>query len=471
MIIPVILCGGAGTRLWPASRDSRPKPFLPLIDGGSTFAATLHRIADPTAFGPPIVVANREHRFLVAAALAEADVVATLLLEPEARDTAAAIAAAAELIARRDPNAIMLVLAADHLIRDVAGFRATIVTATPAAEAGHIVVFGVKPTGPSTSYGYIRRGEPVAGLGQVEKVAAFVEKPDEATAEEYVKAGYLWNSGNFMMRASVALNELKAHAPKVLEAAAAALPAAKDDEDTVELAGEPFKAAPRIAFDRAVMEKTDRAVVVETGFDWSDLGTWHSVWDSAAKDDGGNVSAGDVIFVGARGSYASTDRPLIGVVGVEDIVVVASDDQILVVHRSRSDAVKDLVAALAKREEPVIGDRARHYRPWGYYQSLDVGDRHQVKRIVVNPGARLSLQKHRHRAEHWTVVDGVAEVTVDEDVKTLKPNESVYIPLGAVHRMANPGKTPMTLIEVQCGDYLGEDDIVRLQDDYGRIPG
>jgi mannose-1-phosphate guanylyltransferase/mannose-6-phosphate isomerase len=460
--------------LWPASNDAVPKPFLALIGETSTFVATVARVTHDSLFEAPIIVANREHRFLIDEALDATGGEGTLILEPEPRDTAAAIAAAASWIADRAPqDAVMLVVAADHLIRNAAGFHETARLAGEAARAGAIVVFGIAPTEPASSYGYIRRGEAIAGQEGVNRVAAFVEKPERATAEKYVAEGYLWNSGNFTMTVATALGELRRHAPDVLTAAAAAVAGATVDGKVIELAAEAFARAPRISFDHAVMEKTDRAAVVAAQFDWSDLGTWHSVWDAAEKDEAGNAVVGEAVVVGARGNFVSTDRPLVGLVGVEDMVVVASDDAVLVAPRHKSDSVKQLVAALGSVNAKVLGGHARHYRPWGYYQSLDIGDLHQVKRIVVKPGARLSLQRHKHRAEHWTVVQGVAEVTVGMDmdqleVKTVKENESVYIPLHAVHRMANPGKTPMAIIEVQYGDYLGEDDIERLQDDYGR---
>ncbi len=474
MIIPVIMCGGAGTRLWPASRSDSPKPFLPLVDGVSTFALTLQRIAAPSLFGPPVVVAGADHAHLVAAALAEADVAAVVLLEPEGRDTAAAIAAAAAFVAIDHPEATLLVLAADHVIRDHAAFRATVETALPAAEAGRIVIFGVPPAGPATGYGYIQPGGPLAEAG-VRAVARFVEKPDVARARQYMADGYLWNSGIFLLGARTALSELGAQAPEIASAAASAIAAgeAADGGAVLHLDREAFAAAPKISFDHAVMEKTANAAVVDARFDWSDLGTWGSVWEADRHDAAGNVAVGDAVLLDARDSYVSTSRPRVGVVGVSDLVVVATDDAVLVAARKDADRVKELTAAIDAAPEAVYGDFVRHYRPWGYYQSLDQGRRHQVKRIVVKPGARLSLQKHAHRAEHWTVVEGVAEITLGMerdalDVTTVRENETVHIPQGAIHRMANRGKTPMTLIEVQVGDYLGEDDIVRFEDDYGR---
>ena len=471
MIVPVILCGGVGTRLWPASRRDLPKPFLPLVDGTSTFAMTLARIADRAVFEPPIVVASHAHRHLLRESLAEAGVGASMLLEPAPRDTAAAIAAAAYFAKRRDPDATLLVLAADHVIRDTAGFVATVQAAVPAAEAGKIVVFGIAPDYPATGYGYIRPGSPLPG-GEVRTVAAFVEKPDAATANELIAAGCLWNSGMFLMRAAVAVAETERHAPEIARAAATAVESAVSDGPLVALS-DAFAAAPRLSVDYAVMEKTDRMAVVAAHFDWSDLGAWSAVWEVAAKDPDGNAVSGDAVLVDTKGAYVSTDARRIGVVGLDDIVVVAADGAVLVTSRARAGEVKELVAAIDARPEQVFGDFVRHYRPWGHYQSLDQGPRHQVKRIVVDPGQRLSLQKHAHRAEHWTVVDGVAEITVGMDrdklqVLTVRPGEHVHVPKGAIHRMANPGTTPMTLIEVQSGDYLGEDDIVRLEDDYGR---
>ncbi len=474
MIIPVVMCGGAGTRLWPASRGDSPKPFLPLVDGASTFALTLARIADRAVYGPAVVIAGADHAHLVAAALAEAGMPAVTLLEPEGRETAAAVAAAAAFVAVDHPDATLLVLAADHVIRDHAGFRATVETALAAAEAGRIVVFGIPPAWPATGYGYIRPGAPLQMPG-VRAVARFVEKPDAEHARQYIADGYLWNSGIFLLKAATALSELAAHAPQVIAAAGAAIAAGKatDGGAVLQLDTASFAAAPKISFDRAVMEKTANAAVADARFDWSDLGTWAAVWDAGSRDAAGNVLIGDAVLVDAAGSYVSTTRPKVGVVGLRDVVVVATDDAVLVAARGAADRVKDLTAAVEAAPEAVYGDFARHYRPWGYYQSLDQGRRHQVKRIVVKPGARLSLQKHARRAEHWTVVEGVAEVTVGMArealaVRTVRQNETVDIPLGAIHRIANPGAVPVTIIEVQVGDYLGEDDIVRLEDDYGR---
>lgn len=471
MIVPVIMSGGAGTRLWPASRLDAPKPFLPLVDGQSTFALTLLRVADRSRFAEPVVITSVDHRYLVETALKQAGASASLLLEPTPRDTAAAVGAAAAFAARNG-DATILVLAADHVIEDGDAFARVVDAALPAAEAGRIVVFGVKPRGPSTSFGYIKPGA-ATGQGAARAVEQFVEKPDAKRAAELVKGGYLWNSGIFLMRASVALAELDSHSPEIGAAARKAIASGKTEGNATTLDKAAFEAAPKKSIDYAVMEKTKLAAVVPADFDWNDLGTWSSVWDESAKDEDGNIGTGNVTFLDAKNNYVSSETDTVGVVGVDDLVVVSADGSLLVTTRARSAEVKDIVAAIKAKPEANFGDFVRHFRPWGNYQSLDQGVCHQVKRIVVTPGARLSLQKHFHRAEHWTVVSGIADITIGPDMEHLKtirvnPNESVHIPLGHIHRMANPGTEPMTLIEVQIGDYLGEDDIVRLQDDYGR---
>lgn len=462
MIVPVIMCGGAGTRLWPASRSDSPKPFLPLVDGESTFALTLARIADPSLYAPPVVIAGADHAHLVAAALVAAGARATVLLEPEGRDTAAAIAAAAAFVAEREPGAIILVLAADHVIRDHAGFAETVTTALPAAEAGHIVVFGIPPAWPATGYGYIHPGMPLAIAG-ARGVVEFVEKPDAARARRFLADGFLWNSGIFLLSASVALAELGAFAPQITAAASAAVAAGASGEGgVVRLDRQAFAAAPKTSFDRAVMEKTRNAAVADARFDWSDLGTWAAVWEAASRDAAGNVVIGDAVLVDAAGSYVSTARPRVGVIGVSDIVVVASDDAVLVAPRAAADRVKELAAAVDAM--PAAGsDFVRHDRPWGHEQTLDLGTRHQVRRIVVNPGCRLSPQAPARRAEQWTVVDGVAEVTlaVEGETPAVTPvgeGGSIRLPAGAVYRLANPGTMPVTVVAVAVGDGRDEDD-------------
>ena len=472
MIVPVILCGGAGTRLWPVSREDAPKPFIPIIDGATTFAMTLERVADKACYTPPLVVASVAQRRLVEEGLAAVGMAGTVMLEPERRDTAAAVACAAIFAAARDPDAVVLVLAADHVIRDRELFTGAVLSALPAAAAGLIVVFGLRPTYPATGFGYIHAGVAL-NKGAARAVVQFVEKPDLARAEEFVAQGYLWNSGIFLMKATTVLTEMGLRAADVLAAAKNAMRGAKADGGAVILDRAAFGAAPKRSFDYAVMEKTRSAAVVAADFDWSDVGTWAAVWDAAAKDADGNVLLGDVTAVDSRNTYVSSDRYRIGVAGLDEAVVVAAEGAILVTTLQHSASVKELVAAIEGAPEKVLGDFVRHFRPWGYYQSLDQGKAYQVKRIVVNPGARLSLQVHQHRAERWTVVEGTADVTVGPDkaslqTKRLEVGGHVKIPQGAIHRMANPGTTPMALIEVQVGDYLGEDDIVRLEDDYGR---
>ncbi len=462
MIVPVILCGGAGARLWPLSRPDAPKPVLPLVEGRSTLAMTLERVDQSDLFAPPVIVTGAAHRGPVGAVVDVWGKPARFVLEPMGRNTAPAVAAAAALLGGDD---LMMVLAADHLIRDVEGFRATVKAAAPVAEAGHIVVFGIAPTGPATGYGYIAPGAALAeGVGR--KVGRFTEKPDAATTATMIADGYLWNSGMFLVRADVMTAELAAHAAEVARHAAAALPETPGDEVLLDEGA--FARCPDISLDYAVMEKTDRAAVVEAAFDWSDLGTWPTVLDAGEADAAGNVLQGDVTAVDVAGSLVVSTRPRVGVLGVRGVVVVASDDAVLVTDRAGAERVKDLSKAIQAAPEKVIGDFARHYRPWGNYQALDLGATYQVKRLVVNPGKRLSLQRHRHRAEHWTVVEGRAEVTIDDQILDLGPDESAYIPRGAVHRLANRGAVPLTVIEVQNGSYLGEDDIERLEDDFGR---
>ena len=425
---------------------------------------TLERVADGSLFGPPLVVTGAAHRHLVETALEDEGVVTRLVVEPDGRDTAPAIAAAATLV---DGGDLIMVLAADHLIRNVQGFRATAAAAAPVAEAGHIVLFGVTPDGPTTHYGYIRPGEALGDIAG-RQVLGFAEKPDAERARSFVANGYLWNSGIFLMRAGTVLSELERHAPEIVAHARDAVPTDAGDLPVVQLDADTFGACPRISIDYAVMEKTDCAAVVDADFDWSDLGTWSSVWSAGEQDAEGNVSRGDVTILDSRRSLIISERFKVGVVGLDDAVVVASDEAVLVTSLAHADRVKDVAKAINAEPEKVLGDFTRHARPWGSYQALDLGPTHQVKRLVVNPGKRLSLQRHRHRTEHWTVVQGAAEVTIEERIFDLGLNESALIPLGAAHRLANRGDATLVMIEVQCGDYLGEDDIVRLEDDFGR---
>lgn len=466
-IVPLILCGGSGTRLWPASRGSRPKQFLPLFGPLSTFQETVRRVSDPTRFGRPVVVTNVDHRFLVADQLAEIGVAADVLLEPEARDSGPAFAAGAAFIAGRDgEDAYVLALAADHKVRDIEGFAKACANALEGAKAGKIVTFGVTPDHAATGYGYIEPGSDV--VGAVRAVARFVEKPDAETARRYVAEGYLWNSGNFLFQADLFLAEYARFDEETVASARAAVTGARLDLGLLHLDPAAFAGTVKRSVDYAVMEKTTCAAVTPATFDWSDVGSWSAVRDLSPQDEAGNASRGKALFVNARNNLTASDGPLVAVVGLDDLAVVATPDAILVARRDDSSGVKALVDRLKTVNPSLSQEHQQSFRPWGNYRSLDLGERHQVKRIVVKQGGRLSLQKHHHRSEHWIVVRGTARVTVDDTVKTLHENESIYIPIGAVHRMENPGKIDLEIIEVQTGSYLGEDDIIRIEDVYNR---
>jgi mannose-1-phosphate guanylyltransferase/mannose-6-phosphate isomerase len=463
----VLLAGGAGTRLWPVSRDALPKQFLPLVGDLSTYQQTLLRVADRALFAAPIVVTGAQFHFFARRQAEDAGVEATVVIEPMRRDSAAAIAAAAVLAKKHDPDAVVLTLAADHVILDPEPFRAACLAGRQAADAGHIVTFGIKPSEPKTSYGYILRGKPI-GPKDAYKVEAFVEKPDAATAARYIAEGYLWNSGNFLFRADVLLAELARFEPEMTEAVEAAVEAASTDLGFLRLESAAFSRAPQKSIDYALMEKTDRAAVVEGHFRWSDIGSWDAVFDIAGRDAAGNAVQGPVVTMDTTNCVIHATDRLTAVVGVNDLVVVTTADAVLVIPRQRSQEVRELVSKLKTANRPEATDHRRVHRPWGYYESIDLGERFQVKRIVVRQGGTLSLQKHRHRAEHWVVVRGTAEVTIGEEQRLVHENESIYIPIGTVHRLANHGKIPLELIEVQTGSYLGEDDIIRLDDVYKR---
>jgi mannose-1-phosphate guanylyltransferase/mannose-6-phosphate isomerase len=465
-IIPVLLAGGAGTRLWPVSRDALPKQFLPLVGDRSTYQETLLRVRDPM-FAPPIVITGPNFHFFARRQAEEIGVEATVVIEPLRRDSAAAIAAATAVARQRDPQAVVLALAADHIILDVPQFRATCLAGCAAAKAGRIVTFGIKPNEPKTSYGYILPGEPIGKTG-VQAVKRFVEKPDAATAATYVRDGYLWNSGNFLFRADVLLSELARFEPAIVDAAEGAVAKATTDLGFLRLDPEAFARAPMKSIDYAVMEKTDRAAVVTGDFRWSDIGSWDALFDITPPDASGNVVHGPAVAMDSSGCVLHSDGRLITAVGVKDMVVVSTSDAVMVVPRARAQEVKQLVDTLKATKRAEATDHKRMHRPWGYYESIDMGERFQVKRIVVIPGGKLSLQKHRHRAEHWVVVHGTAEVTIGDKVTAVHENESIYIPIGSVHRLANQGKIALELIEVQTGSYLGEDDIERIEDIYKR---
>lgn len=465
-IIPLIMCGGAGTRLWPASREGRPKQFMPLFGTRSTFQETLLRVGDPALFDRPIVVTNAAYRFMVREQIAEIGAEADILLEPLRRDSGPAIAAGAVFAAARDAEAVVLALAADHVVRDTQAFVGVCRAALATAREGRIITFGVRPESPSTEYGYIRPGSRIAG--DIAEVAKFVEKPDAATARTYVAEGYLWNSGNFMFSARTLLDEYAKVDGASIDAVREAVANAGTDLGFVTLDAEAFGRVNAISIDYAVMEKTSRAAVVPVSYGWSDVGSWHSVWELSEKDAQGNAARGAAVFENARNCNVSTDKALVALEGVDDLVVIATEDAVLVSRQKDSGALKRLVSRLKTVAPQVTENHLKVHRPWGSYQSLDSGDRHQVKRIVVKAGGRLSLQKHHHRSEHWVVVRGTALVTVNDMEKTVHENESIYIPIGALHRLENPGKIPLELIEVQTGSYLGEDDIIRIEDDYRR---
>jgi mannose-1-phosphate guanylyltransferase / mannose-6-phosphate isomerase len=465
-IIPLIMCGGAGTRLWPASREVRPKQFLPLFGERSTFQDTLMRVSDENLFERAIVITNAAYRFMVLEQLAEIGIQADVLLEPVRRDSGPAIVAGAAFAQGRDKDAVVLALAADHVVGDTPAFVAACRQGLVAAEGGRIVTFGIKPERAATEYGYISPGELVAG--EVRTVQKFVEKPDQAKAAEYIKAGYFWNSGNFMFRASVLLDEYRKSDAASVATVSDAVSNTGRDLGFVTLEPKVFAAAKAISIDYAVMEKTALAAVVSVSCGWSDVGSWHAVWELSDKDGQGNAAQGVAVFEDSRNCNVATDRALVALEGVDDLVVVATQDAILVSRQKDANGLKRLVAKLKTVAPQVTEEHIKVHRPWGSYQSVDNGDRHQVKRIIVKPGQRLSLQKHHHRAEHWIVVRGAARVTINETVKIVHENESVYIPMGAVHRLENPGKILLELIEVQTGSYLGEDDIIRIEDDYRR---
>jgi len=465
---PVILSGGSGSRLWPLSRSLYPKQLLPLSSERTMIQETALR-AGSGRFAGPLIICNEAHRFIVAEQMQEIGIKPLrLVLEPVGRNTAPAIAAAALILQSIDPEAIMVVLPSDHVIGDQPGFLKSLELAGAAAAAGRLVTFGMKPTAPETGYGYIQRGTALTeGSFKVER---FIEKPDlERARAMTAQPEFLWNSGMFVFKASVFLDEMKRLCPDILEAVTPAIGQAVADIDFLRLDAKAFGRAPSASIDYAVMEHTERAAVVPSDFGWSDVGSWSALWDITGKTQAGNVEVGDVISVDCHDSYLRGDGVLVAGVGLKDVIVVATEDAVLVADRGHVQEVKKIVESL-KEKKRTEGDLHRKvYRPWGYVQSVDAGTRFQVKQITVKPGAKLSLQMHHHRAEHWIVVEGTALITRNDETVLLRENESTYIPIGTKHRLENPGKVPLKLIEVRSGTYLSEDDIVRYEDTYGRV--
>jgi mannose-1-phosphate guanylyltransferase/mannose-1-phosphate guanylyltransferase/mannose-6-phosphate isomerase len=468
-IVPVVLCGGTGSRLWPLSREGFPKQFWPLVASTTMLQETVAR-ATGLGFSAPLIVCNQAHRFLVAEQLREAGVAgAQIVLEPMARNSAPAIAAAALLAHEADPQAVMWLMAADAAINDTPALHEALGKAASAARAGRIVAFGMKPTAPETGYGYIESGAAIDGQQGVFAIDRFIEKPDAAKAADLLAGGrHLWNSGMFVATAATLVAELERLAPALLAQVRAAVEGATRDLDFVRLQPEAFKQAPDISIDYAVMEKTVHSAVVPADIGWSDVGSWAALWEVSPKDAVGNATVGAVELLSAKNCYVRSEGMLTAVVGLQDAVIVVTDDAVLAMHRDHAQDVKKLLDQLKAKGRKEATEHRRMYRPWGHYEGLIQGDRFQVKKISVKAGEKLSLQKHFHRAEHWVVVNGTAIVERDAERIMLRENESVYLPLGSVHRLENPGMIPLTLIEVQSGSYLGEDDIVRFEDTYGR---
>ena len=469
-IYPVILSGGAGTRLWPLSRAVLPKQLLPLVTDKTMLQDTVLRVAGWPGMMAPLVVCGNEHRFLVAEQLREiGSKPLGILLEPVGRNTAPAVAAAAHYLRNIDPEAVMLVLPADHVINDNVAFAAAVAKAARLVEGGALATFGIVPQAPETGYGYIRAGAATANMDGCYQVGRFVEKPDQATAQSFLDDGdYYWNSGMFLFRAERYLAELASFAPAIAGAAEAAVRLGYTDLDFCRLDEAAFTACPSDSIDYAVMERTLDAVVVPADIGWSDVGSWSALWQVQQGDAQGNVQRGDVYLDGVSNSLVRAESRIVAVLGVSDLVIVETKDAVLVAHKDHVQRVKQVVEHLKLNERTEHLHHTKVYRPWGCYEGIDAGDRFQVKRITVKPGEKLSLQMHHHRAEHWVVVSGTARVTCGEKVSLLSENESTYIPIGMNHRLENPGKVPLHIIEVQSGSYLGEDDIVRFEDIYQR---
>ena len=464
---PVVLAGGTGSRLWPKSRAALPKQFLSLTSNSTMLQDTVTRLKGTNA-EPPVFICNDAHRFLVAEQLRKKNIEHDgILLEPVGRNTAPAIALAALHATKTGNDPVLLVLAADHLIKDQEAFHSAIFKAEALANEGKLVTFGIVPDKPHTGYGYIKAGK-VLNVGF--EVADFVEKPQPETAKQYVESGdFFWNSGMFMFKASRYIEELGKYNPEMLEVCRRAIETEAPDLDFIRVDSEIFSTCPDDSIDYAVMEKTDSAAMVPLDAGWSDVGSWTSLWETADKDEDGNVCVGDTILEKTRNSYVNAEQRLVSVIGLEDVIVVETKDAVMVAHKDDAQSIKNVVNKLKAEKRPEFEFHREVFRPWGSYDSIDNGARFQVKRITVKPGEKLSVQMHHHRAEHWIVVSGSANVTIDDNTKLVTENESVYIPIGAVHALENPGKIPLELIEVQSGAYLGEDDIVRFSDRYGRV--
>jgi len=465
-MIPIILSGGSGTRLWPLSRGIYPKQFLALVSDKTMVQETILRLVGIDSLQAPIAVCNEEHRFMMAEQLREiAAQPKAIILEPVGKNTAPAVALAA--LAVQNPDDVLLVLPADHVIENIAVFQKAVIEADKLAKAGYLVTFGVVPTAVETGYGYIKRS--TEGIDCAFKVAEFVEKPNAEVAQVYVDSGeYYWNSGMFAFKAGRYLEELAKYSPEMLAICQQAYAQATIDEDFTRLAKDLFSQCPSDSIDYTVMEKTDKAVVIPLAADWNDVGSWSSLWDVTEKDTFGNALTGDVLALETTNSYIHSENKLVATVGVDNLVIVETDDAVMVAPKDRVQEVKKIVAALKANNREEASLHRKVYRPWGHYDSVDHGERHKTKRIVVKPGAKLSVQKHHHRAEHWVVVKGTALVTKGDETLLLSENESTYIPLGVIHRLENPGVIPLEMVEVQSGSYLGEDDIVRFEDKYGR---
>ncbi|MBM3649321.1 MAG: mannose-1-phosphate guanylyltransferase/mannose-6-phosphate isomerase [Alphaproteobacteria bacterium] len=466
IITPVILVGGSGKRLWPLSRESMPKQFVPLLGEQSTFQQTLLRVADRGLFARPVIATNDAYRFMAEQQAKDIGVEIDLVIEPERRDSGPAMAAAAAYAQSQAAESV-LAMASDHMVIGVEEFRAACRDGLAAVERGGIVTFGIPPTEPKTDYGYIRPGG--EHIGGVQKVTAFVEKPNAQTALRYIAEGLFWNASYFLFTPEVLLSEMARFEPAMAAAAKDAVAKAKRNGSTVFLDADAFSRAPAKSIDYAVMERTDKCWVVPAKFRWSDLGTWDALLDVGQADSAGNVVEGPVEIDHVRNSYLRSDGPLTAVIGVENVVVVAMDDAVLVGHRDNLPRLKDVVQRMADGKHKAATEHAVMHRPWGSYQDIDRGERFRAKRLTVHPKGKLSLQSHKRRAEHWVVVRGVAEVTLDGKIMTLHENESVYIPMGGIHRLANPGDEPLEVVEVQTGDYLEEDDIIRYEDIYARV--